>query len=334
MAITTLEKCADETARHDNVVRLVDTIRDPGRFATPPSEKVSEIRQAEYEALPETPFFVGVPREIYDAARDSVRVGDVARGRQGLITADDRFFLAGIDARAPYLGNIISSDQIATTISPEERIDGIAPGRPQWVPFAKGEGLGEYWKPPTVAINWSTESVEELRRRDSLPAGTSGRPRFQNRDFYFEAGLTYSVVASAHLSVRLMPEGWIFSGKGSAIFVEDDETSKMFLLGYLNSALTTFFMKKVVNTTATADLGYIERLPYRRPGAELEAAVVTRVESIVQALKADSSADVSTERNEINDLIFDLFDIGVARAEVEAFYRTVGRVGDDDPVED
>ena len=60
MAITTLEKCADGTARHDNVVRLVDTIRDPGRFATPPPEKVSEIRQAEYEALPETPFFVGV----------------------------------------------------------------------------------------------------------------------------------------------------------------------------------------------------------------------------------------------------------------------------------
>ena len=108
MAITTLEKCADETARHDNVIRLVDTIRDPGRFATPPSEKVSEIRQAEYETLPGTPFFVGVPREIYNAARDSIRVRDVARGRQGLITADDRFFLAGIDARAPYLINIIA----------------------------------------------------------------------------------------------------------------------------------------------------------------------------------------------------------------------------------
>ena len=130
-----------------------------------------------------------------------------------------------------------------------------------------------------------------------------------------------------------MPEGWIFSDKGSAIFVEDDDISEMFLLGYLNSALATFFMKKLVNTTATADLGYIERLPYRRPSAELEAAVVTRAESIVQALKADSSADVSAERNEINDLIFDLFDIRMTRAEVEAFYGTVGRIGDDDSVE-
>jgi hypothetical protein len=88
------------------------------------------------------------------------------------------------------------------------------------VPFAKGEGFGEYWRSVRVAIDWSQESVAELKRRDKLPAGTSRRPRLQNRQFYFRAGLTYSVVSSGRVSARLLPEGWIFGHKGSAIFLE------------------------------------------------------------------------------------------------------------------
>jgi hypothetical protein len=123
-----------------------------------------------------------------------------------------------------------------------------------------------------------------------------------------------------------MPEGWIFSDKGGAIFVEDGSTSELFLLGYLNSALATYFMKKLVNTTATAHLGYLEKLPYRRPPSETEARVVERVERIVEALKADPEADIAELRAEIDDAIFDLFEIRSSRDEVRRFYETVGRV--------
>jgi methylase of polypeptide subunit release factors len=185
MAITTLEKCSDADERAANVMRLVDYIRDPVDFATPPPEKVSEWRQEEYEALEETPFFVGVPREVFEAARNSQRVRDVARGRQGLATADDKRFLASADDPS------VLATGIATSLTPEERRDGIGPGKPYWVPFAKGEGFGEYWRDPGVVIDWSRESVAELVRRDALPTGTPRKPRFQNRDYYFRPGLTY-----------------------------------------------------------------------------------------------------------------------------------------------
>ena len=123
----------------------------------------------------------------------------------------------------------------------------------------------------------------------------------------------------------------MFSDKGSGIFAEDVGTSEMFLLGYLNSALATFFMKKIVNTTATAHLGYIEKLPYRRPTTETEQAVIERVEHIIEALKTDPAADIQQLRDEIDDLIFDLFEIRAAREDVRRFYRTVGRV---EPTED
>jgi type I restriction-modification system DNA methylase subunit len=330
MAITTLEKCSDAAARKDNTMRLVDYVRGPKDFRDPAPELITELRQEEYEALPETPFFVGVPRELVDSARDSERVADVARGHQGLATADDKRFLSGINSPFSGLESVIDSKDLATGIRKSEQSGGIPPSKPHWVPFAKGEGFGEYWREPQVAIDWSVESVAELSRRDKLPSGTSRKPRFQNRGYYFKAGLTYSVISSGRVSVRLMPEGWIFGHKGSAIFIEDSGTPEFFLLGYLNSALATYFMKKIVNTTATADIGYIEKLPYRKPSVEIEADVVERVEAIVEALKSDPDADIGQLRAEIDERVFDLFEIGGSRRLVLDFYDTIGRVAGDD----
>jgi len=333
MAITTLERCSDDEARASNEMRLIDYIRDPSDFSTPPPEKVSTLRQEEYEALPETPFFVGVPRGVFDAAKGSNRVGDVAAGKVGVQTGEDDRFLAGIDAKFSGLSRTIRGDQLAGSVLDGEREAGIAASKPHWVPFAKGEGFGEYWRPPAVAIDWSIESVEELERRARRGAKESRKAYLRNSDCYFRPGLTYSVISSGRISARLMPEGWIFGHKGSAIFAEDEQTSELFLLGYLNSALATYFMKRIVNTTATADIGYIEKLPYRRPSVAQEAAVVERVERIVEALQHDPESDIAPLRHEIDEQIFDLFEIRSARGEIRRFYETVGRVeaSDEEP---
>jgi endonuclease V-like protein UPF0215 family len=89
-------------------------------------------------------------------------------------------------------------------------------------------------------------------------------------------------------------------------------------------------MKKIVNTTATADVGYIEKLPYRKPSKSTEVAVVKRVEQIVEALKADPDADIAGLRAEIDEKIFDLFEIRDSRPEVLRFYESIGRVAKDD----
>jgi hypothetical protein len=261
---------------------------------------------------------------VFEAAKSSLRVRDVARGRQGLATADDARFLASVD------DSRVVAAGIATSVSDEEKTGGIAPSKARWVPFAKGGGFGEYWKAPETVIDWSTESVAELERRAAFRSGTPRKTYFRNRGLYFRPGLTYSVVSSGRVSVRLMPEGWIFGHKGSAIFIEDDSQSELFLLGYLNSSLATYFLKKLINTTATADVGYVEKLPYRKPTAPIESAVVERVERIVAELKADPSADIQSLHDEIDDLIFDLFEIRASRDDVRRFYRTVGLAQPDD----
>ena len=334
MAITTLEKCSDAEARKNNVMRLIDYVREPAEFGNPKPELVTELRQADYEVLPDTPFFVGVPAELFEAARDSMQVGEVAKGRQGLATADDKRFLASIGTPVAGLEKTIDISDLNLSVTRNQREKGIPASLPRWIPFAKGEGFGEYWRDPGIAIDWSVASVVELKRRDKFPPGTPKRPRFQNRDYYFQPGLTYSVVSSGRVSARLMPEGWVFGHKGSAIFTENEKASELFLLGYLNSALATYFMKKIVNTTATADIGYVEKLPYRKPSTRIEDAVVKRVEQIVKALKADPGADISKLRAEIDDRIFDLFEIRESREEVLRFYESIGRVAKGDAAQE
>lgn len=332
MAITTLEKCSNVEARGANEIRLVDYIRNPAQFADAPDEKISTLRQEEYEALPETPFFVGVPREVFEAAKGSETVAEYAKGRVGLQTGDDRRFLAGIGDRYQGVDHLVATSDLATGVEPDQQRRGIGVSERHWVPFAKGGGFGEYWRDADIAIDWSRESVRELERRGTLPSGTPRRTYWRNREFYFKPGLTYSVISSGRISVRLMPAGWVFGHKGSAIFAEHEGTNELFLLGYLNSALATYFMKRIVNTTATADIGYIEKLPYRHPSPEIEQLVVDRVERIIIALKSDPEAEIASLRAEIDEAIFDLFEIRSTRDEVLRFYENVGlaeRTGED-----
>ncbi len=98
-----------------------------------------------------------------------------------------------------------------------------------------------------------------------------------------------------------------------------------FVLGYLNSALATYFMKKLVNTTATADVGYVEKLPFRRPDVRLHDSVVERVQQIIETLSRDPHAGISSLRNEIDERIFELFAIGSSREQVRQFAEDLGR---------
>ena len=86
--------------------------------------------------------------------------------------------------------------------------------------------------------------------------------------------------------------------------------------------------------TATADVGYVEKLPYRRPPPELEIQVADRVDRIIVALQGHRDADVSDLRAEIDELVFDLFEIRASREEVRRFYETVGRVMQEEPEAD
>ncbi len=331
MAITTLEKCGDERARRNNVMRLVDELRDPSEFDDPPPGRVGELRQEEFEALPGTPFHVGVPGDVLAAAKRSETLAAVARGRQGLATADDRRFLAGIEAPAPGLTRVVGSEDLAGELTEAERREGVAPGRPHWVPFARGGGTGAYFRPASVALDWSREAVAELESRGRTPAGTSRRPRLQNRSYYFQPGLSYSVVANGPVTARLLPAGWVFGHKGSAVFVDAPHVSELFVLGYLNSALATYFMRRIINTTATADVGYLERLPFRWPRGEEARLVETQVKAIVTALRDDPAADVDEQRATIDEAIFDLFEIGPSRGLVRRFVASLSPARDPAP---
>ncbi|MBA2536872.1 MAG: hypothetical protein H0V20_05475 [Actinobacteria bacterium] len=95
---------------------------------------------------------------------------------------------------------------------------------------------------------------------------------------------------------------------------------------------TRFFrLKTVVDPSLLGEVEY-EELPEPWTWDPVKSyhlrgeSVVRRVETIVEALKSDLEADVQSLRDEIDDLIFDLFEIRSARDEIRRFYRSVGHV--------
>jgi hypothetical protein len=169
-------------------------------------------------------------------AKSSQRVRAVARGRVGLQT----------------------SDELAIGVSPDERQGAIAVNKPHWVPFAKGEGFGEYWRAPRVAIDWPEEAVAELSRRNGLPSGTPPPPALPEPGVLLAPGSDL-LGRLQRPRVRAPPAGGLdLRPQGKRCLRRGRVDVELFLLGYLNSALATYFMKRIVNTTATADIGYLE----------------------------------------------------------------------------
>ena len=70
-------------------------------------------------------------------------------------------------------------------------------------------------------------------------AGKKGA-RPQNRDYYFRNGATWSAISSSSFSVRLFPEGFLFSNAGMAIFAE--RAVLYYIVGFLNSKLAQKYL--------------------------------------------------------------------------------------------
>ena len=128
------------------------------------------MRQEEYEALPETPFFVGVPSELFEAAKASLRVRDVARGRVGLQTSEDGRFLAGIASPYPGLPQTVAANDVVRDAAATTAASGIPVSRPHWVPFAKARASVS----TGVSLEWP--STGPSRRWPSSSEGTLSRP--------------------------------------------------------------------------------------------------------------------------------------------------------------
>lgn len=227
-------------ASKGNIINSVVYVADPTSFSQIPGSTfaywVSERIQHIFSQLPQ---IEGQGRTV----------------KQGLVTADDFRFL-----------------RLWWEVAPEKTVTGAIETAPEWflrhtflekcwVPFAKGGVYSPYYADLHLVVNWGRDG-EEIRNFKDLQTGRLlSRP--QNISFFFLPGLTWPLRTTSGISIRILPNGCIFSHKGPAVFADIGDLRC--LLALMNSrafeSLVALQLGAADAAARSYEVGLIQKVP-------------------------------------------------------------------------
>ena len=282
-----------------------------------------------------------------------VKLGDLAEVKVGLQTGDnDAYLFQNPNARGSYRSiedyrhfmlsdaNLeqIRSDEnlrkevIQRGISKDDKRSSRYFGGRYVVPYDKGgesdsEGgwMPNYLVPTDYFIDWSEWAIARmktltLREKNRLSGKRGGNDRltsrFQNEEYYFVRGLTWSDAEIYSPTFRLSGSG-VFDVKGSRFVVSADLLNTT--LGLVCSKLAKMWIKAVENHSISTQSENIRDLIVP---AALNERFGHLVETIIKNQKADSNYDyASNEQLEIDRLVYAAYGLNEADIkEVENWY--------------
>ena len=217
-----------------------------------------------YTCIPTTPIAYWLSENAINLFSTQPALRNIADPRQGLATGNDELFLRQWqEVDYPRIGFGYKD-----TESFQENAD--------YAPFNKGGAFRKWYGNNTLVIRFSKENYNLLLKRGNhLPS----------RQFYFKPGITWTALTAGDFSGRYCSDGFVFAGKGPMCFPNRCEDI-YYLLGFLNSRLTNYFMK-VFSSTTDFNQGPMRDLPLMMS----EAQKREQIESIVKDNILISNAD-------------------------------------------
>ena len=217
-----------------------------------------------YTCIPTTPIAYWLSENAINLFSTKPALRNIADPRQGLATGNDELFLRQwqeVDYSRIGFG-------YKDTESFQENAD--------YAPFNKGGAFRKWYGNNTFVIRFSKENYNLL-----LKSGN----HLPSRQFYFKPGITWTALTAGDFSGRYCSDGFVFAGKGPMCFPNRCEDI-YYLLGFLNSRLTNYFMK-VFSSTTDFNQGPMRDLPLMMS----EAQKREQIESIVKDNILISNAD-------------------------------------------
>ncbi len=161
------------------------------------------------------------------------------------------------------------------------------PGARAWVPFRKGDPEGHKWTTAeSLMILWSRENVRYLQEaRES---------RWQGYSYFFLPGVTWTLYANhVALKARLQPK-CVFDAGGSRLTPFESVLSTNQFLGFLNSDLFSFIVKRFVKNTQDYEVNDVRMTPLILPDKESAAELEYLVTLAIQAKELSLTASDPT----------------------------------------
>jgi len=269
-----------------------------------------------------------------DKTIELVRFGDVADVKQGLATGDNKYYLyQNPEARGSYkdindykqylltetdLDEIRSNDTIRlkviesgihkTTTKPNFDADCYFEGR-YIAPYDKGGEsdtesgwLPNYFVPTNYFIDWSCEAVHRMKTKTSEKQKGKIASRFQNTDYYYNQGLSWSDAGVYSPTVRLSGKG-PFDVKGSKIV--SDFVSPYFLNGLLSSKFIKYWIKIYNNHTVSTQVDDFRILA-------IPISSSSKIEHLIEKIVIQQKSNLkynylNKEQKEIDKLVYELY---------------------------
>ena len=277
-----------------------------------------------------------------------VKLGDIAEVKVGLQTGDNHSYLyQEPDARGNYRSIedlrhcVLTAADLARIQSDEtSRADvvqhGIAvtdktssryfDGR-YIAPYDKGgesdadEGwMPNYHVPTQYFIDWSEESLNRLLTFTGKSEGGKLASRFQNVDYYYERGISFSDTGVYAPTFRYL-SGGIFDVMGMSVFTDADLEP---FLGTLTSKLTRFTVKNFVNATVHTQVDGLKCVPFSLSVFE-NSLISKSVKKIVEKQSNDTQTSkydyASNEQLDIDAAVYAAYGLNADDVrEVEHWY--------------
>ena len=312
LCIFTAEKCKDENVRANNKLRFVNRIgdmdmliklRDSPLDDTPNFVHCEQIKQREYLEFVDNVFFqAGIPNKILELFMDHVRlVGELVQCKTGIYSGDNtRHFkiISTSDLFEKYTNagyQVVKKEEtVNRQLTEEEKEKGISEP-PYFVPLMKG-GSGRYYKKPVWFADWSINSINYMQKNP--------KARVQNSEYYFKKGICMSLINSNRQQARIM-EGYVFDQSDNGFFPE--EQYLLFFLGFFNSRLFNYMLKKVINPTANATVDYVKKIPTIMPNESQLIQINTLVWEIIEKKKIDENKSIDDEEKKVDLFFYDLY---------------------------
>ena len=273
-----------------------------------------------------------------------VKLGDIAEVKVGLQTGDNKaylfqnpnargsyrsieesreFLLAEADLERIRSNETLRLDVIHFGISKSDTQSPRYFGGRYIVPYDKGgesnsdEGwMPNYWVPTDYFIDWSEWAVQRmktltLREKNRLIGKTGGddrlTSRFQNTNYYFVRGITWSDAGIYSPTMRISGDG-VFDVKGSRFVVFGKSLNST--LALVASKMAKMWIKAIENHSISTQVSNIRDLvaPFT-----LDARVGSLSQEIINKQRADRRYDyASNEQLEIDRLVYKAYGLNEA----------------------
>ena len=193
--------------------------------------------QDNFSKIPGSPVAYWAGKEVFNAYKKGVALGECYLPRQGLAAGNVNYFYrfwTEIDF------NKIGFNYI-------DNASFLSSGK-MYVPVNKGGGRRNYYGNNFEVLKYNTENYEKL-----LKSGN----HLPSRDKYFKQGITWNKISSSYFSSRYSDVGYVFTDAGMKITAE----SKIHDLGALMASKIFPYLISFLSETLNFETGNISRFP-------------------------------------------------------------------------